>query len=300
MARKRDPLFSRLTLLALLALATDAALAARPADGFADRAGNRLEALIEQPATTAPDADERDASPRYCTADHQWCVRTRADAGDGTAQLEVEHHVAGDAEPRMRFVPLTGLTESGSVRPWPFIVRMAPGIGAPQVPADPAQAQLQNVLVGVLDEATTGYSGGGASASTVRLARIYHQDDGVQVDADVLVLPADGNASILACFSAADTTQRAGACHDEYTFSADVTLDPAGQGMPVLRYRTTATRYPAGVSRREDSLAKPPLRRKDLRTEAVAACSFLRVLHFDGTRYQPDSPLPDCADYTGL
>ena len=296
MARKRDPMYPRLILAALCALGADAGLAA----GATDRAGNRLEVLIEQPAPRAPDADDRDASPRYCTADHQWCVRTRADGEDGTTQLEVEHQVAGEAAPRMRFVPLTALDASGSARPWPFIVRMAPGIGAPRVPADPAQAQLQNVLVGVLDEATTGYSGGGASASEVRLARIYHQDDGVQVDADVLVLPADGSAMIRACFSEADRTQRAGACHDEYSFSAELTLDPAGQGMPVLRYRTTATRYPAGVSRREDSLAKPPLRRKDLRTETVAACSFLRVLHFDGARYQPDAPLPDCAHYSAL
>ncbi len=59
-------------------------------------------------------------------------------------------------------------------------------------------------------------------------------------------------------FSEQDMKQRAGACHDEYGFSARLGLDPVAEGMPVLRYQTVATRFPAGVSRFEDSLAQGP------------------------------------------
>ncbi len=54
-----------------------------------------------------------------------------------------------------------------------------------------------------------------------------------------------------------------------------------------------ATRFPAGVSRNEDSLAK-----KDLRTEQDPACTYVRTFRFSGGAYQPDQALPDCAGYT--
>lgn len=264
------------------------------AETAVDRAGNRLQALIEQP--TSADDDDAFVSARYCSADEQWCLRTRRVEAD--AVLEVEHQPAGDAEPRLRVIPLPAGGSPAHPKPWPFIVRMGPGIGAPQVPRDRQQAALENVLVGVLEDASTGYSGGGANATTLRLGRIYHQDDGIQIDPEVLLLPVEGAASIRACFGEADIQARAGACHDEYSFSATLRLDPAGQGMPVLRYGTTATRYPAGVSRRRDSLAGPPLRARDLRIQTDRVCTYQRLLRFDGQRYQPDAPLPDCAEFT--
>jgi hypothetical protein len=92
--------------------------------------------------------------------------------------------------------------------------------------------------------------------------------------------------------------QRAGACHDEYGFSAKLALDTAAEGMPVLRYQTVATRFPAGVSRFEDSLAKGPLKKKDLRTEQDPACSYTRLFRFAEGMFHPDQALPDCAGYT--
>lgn len=105
---------------------------------------------------------------------------------------------------------------------------------------------------------------------------------------------------IRACFGEQDSARRAGACHDEYSFHGVLTLDPAGQGMPVLRYATTATRFPAGASRLQDSQARGPLRRQDLRTQTDRTCSYQRVLRFDGGRYQPDTPLPECGEFTEL
>ncbi len=181
---------------------------------------------------------------------------------------------------------------------WPWIVRLAPGMGSDETVTDPQQRTRQNVLVGGIVTFSTMYSGGGADASTLQLARVRHLQDDIQVDDDVLTLPWRGNAMIRACFSEQDSKQRAGACHDEYSFSAKLALDPAGQGMPVLRYQTVATRFPAGVSRFEDSLAKGPLKKKDLRTEQDPACTYTRLFHFREGMFHPDQALPDCAGYT--
>lgn len=265
-----------------------------------DRAGNRVEALIEQPDRAPAGSDDGAASPRFCTQDRQWCVRTRRNGDPSAGQLEVEHRPAGEPEPRLRFIPMPALETPASEQPWPFIVRMAPGIGAPQLPSDPQQAALENVLVGVVSGISTGYSGGGADAGTLRLSRIYHQQDGIQIDPDVLVVPADGHAMIRACFGQADEARRAGACHDEYSFTMTLTLDPAGQGMPVLRYRTTATRFPAGASRFQDASTKGPLRKRDLRIQTDPACSYQRTFRFVGGAYVPDAPLPGCEEFTEL
>ena len=54
------------------------------------------------------------------------------------------------------------------------------------------------------------------------------------------------------------------------------------------------------MSRNEDSLAKPPLKPKDLVKVVDAECSVRRVFTFDPATkaYVPDAPLPDCGDYT--
>ncbi|MFN4162527.1 MAG: hypothetical protein ACK4FW_11240 [Stenotrophomonas sp.] len=265
-----------------------------------DRAGNRLEALIEQPDRATAGSDDGTASPRFCTEDRQWCVRTQRDGDPSAAQLEVEHRLAGETEPRLRYIPMPEPETRASERPWPFIVRMAPGIGALQAPSDPQQAALENVLVGVVSEASAGYSGGGSDAGKLRLSRLYHQQDGIQIDPDVLMVPGDGHAMIRACFGQADEARRAGACHDEYGFSMTLTLDPAGQGMPVLRYRTTATRFPAGASRLQDASTKGPLRKRDLRIQTDPTCSYQRTFRFVGGAYVPDTPLPGCEEFTEL
>jgi hypothetical protein len=298
MTRMLDPPGAYAALALLLAL--QAAAVGAATDGVQrDRAGNRLELLTEQ-AGPVDDGDSADAtSAWFCTADRQWCVRTARQGDDGGAQLEVTQQVPGEAAPRFRYIPLAAGEELRNYQPWPYLVRMAPGIGAPQPPRDPQQAALENVLVGVLGEWNTMYSGGGASASRLSLSRIYHEDDGIQIDA-VLEVATDGNAMIRACFSEKDRDQRAGACHDEYSFSADLRLDPSGEGMPVLHYVSTATRFPAGVSRQRDSLAMGRLTRKDLRTETDPTCSFQRTLRFSEQGYQPDAPMPQCSEFTEL
>lgn len=278
--------------LSALLLASSLQAAADVAPVQQDAAGNRLEALMLQGEQGADDPE------RYCTADGQWCVRALPATGEEQpAVLEVAERAGDEAEPRMRHVPVE-VVDDGDLRVWPFIVRLAPGAGAGQPVADPHQAALQNVLVGGLVEARAMYSGGGASASTLQLARIRHLDDGIQVDADVLSVAWSANKMIRACFSERDFDQRAGACHDEYSFDAELALATEGQDMPVLRYRTEARNYPAGVSPQRDSLAKGRLTKKDLRTEQDAQCSYTRTFRFTSGAYQPDQPLPECSGYT--
>ncbi|WP_313461484.1 hypothetical protein [Stenotrophomonas sp.] len=282
--------------LLLLALTAGSAQA-QPATHAQDAAGNRLEPLTEQAAPPGAAAADADSSAWYCTTDRNWCVRTvRDEAG---AQLELAQQVAGERDVRLRYVPLPSEDEADSEQPWPFIVRLGPGIGAPQAPTDAGQAALQNVLVGALRQWRTSYSGGGASTSELMLVRLYHENDGIQIDT-VATLPMAGSAMIRACFSEADVTARADACHDEYRFAAQLGLDPAGQGIPVLQFHTRATRFPAGVSRFGDSLEKGPLTAKDLRTETDRTCTYQRRLRWQAGHYRPDTPLPDCSEFTGL
>lgn len=284
-------MFTRTAGTALSALLCSLPLAGCAAEAQQhDVAGNRLEPLLLQPAAAV------DAPERYCTADGQWCARALpATDGDQPAVLEVAERVGATTELRMRHVPVTVGEEDGQegdLRVWPFIVRLAPAAAGPQ------HSATQDVLVGSLAEARAMYSGGGASASTLQLARIRHLDDGVQVDADVLSVAWSGNKMIRACFSERDFDQRAGACHDEYGFDAELLLVAEGRGMPELRYQTRATNYPAGVSPQRDSLAKGRLHRKDLRTEQDPTCSYTRLFRFSNGSYQPDLPLPECSDYT--
>ncbi|MBH1804602.1 hypothetical protein I5T93_16845 [Stenotrophomonas maltophilia] len=289
-AAARATLCTALLAIPLLALAQSAILPQQR-----DAAGNVMEPLGQVLI-----ASETGPSGLYdCTRDSNWCVRVQpvAEEGDRPTLLEVLEKGPGQGKPHTYHVSID-VSQESELSLWPWIVRLAPGVGSDETVTDPQQRTRQNVLVGGIVTFSTMYSGGGADASTLQLARVRHLQDGIQVDDDVLTLPWRGNAMIRACFSEQDSKQRAGACHDEYGFSAKLALDPAGQGMPVLRYQTVATRFPAGASRFEDSLAKGPLKKKDLRTEQDPACTYTRLFHFREGMFHPDQALPDCAGYT--
>nr|WP_312385109.1 hypothetical protein [Stenotrophomonas geniculata] len=289
-AAARATLCTALLAIPLLALAQSAILPQQR-----DAAGNVMEPLGQVLI-----ASETGPSGLYdCTRDSNWCVRVQpvAEEGDRPTLLEVLEKGPGQGKPHTYHVSID-VSQESELSLWPWIVRLAPGVGSDETVTDPQQRTRQNVLVGGIVTFSTMYSGGGADASTLQLARVRHLQDDIQVDDDVLTLPWRGNAMIRACFSEQDSKQRAGACHDEYGFSAKLALDPAGQGMPVLRYQTVATRFPAGASRFEDSLAKGPLKKKDLRTEQDPACTYTRLFHFREGMFHPDQALPDCAGYT--
>jgi hypothetical protein len=227
-----------------------------------------------------------EGSARGCTPD-QLCVAIapsqpgcegQACTTDVNLQLPGGQRDPAQAAYRMAGVPTAG--DSVSMAPWPQLIRFDGG-----------------VLAGVLVQERSMYSGGGASATTLHLIAFVPGQPPVQV----LSVPHSGHASIRACFSERDMKQRAGACHDEYTFDASIALAGAlAAGMPVLRYRSKATSFPGRVSRSKDSLAARPLRQRDIVTVTDPRCSYQRLYRFDpqARAYVPDAPVPDCSDYT--
>lgn len=179
-----------------------------------------------------------------------------------------------------RLTSLSSAEEYSALQLWPKLIRFQDGI-----------------LAGVETQVNTMYSGGGGSSTTLHLIAFLHG----QKPFEVLSVPQSTNVMIRACFSERDMRQRAGVCHDEYRFEASLALTGASAaGMPVLRYRSTATSFPGAVSRSKDSLAGRPLRKRDIVTITNPQCSYQRLYRFspETHNYAPDVPPPDCSDYT--
>lgn len=184
------------------------------------------------------------------------------------------------APPPYRLAELSSADGELPFQIWPKLIRFAGG-----------------VLAGVETQARAMYSGGGASSTTLHLIAFLPG----QAPFEVLSVPRSANVLIRACFNERDWKQRAGACHDEYTFDAKLVLTgAAAAGMPVLRFRSRATSFPGPVSRARDSLAAPPLRKRDIAAVTDRRCSYQRLFRFspETRAYIPDTPPPDCSDYT--
>ena len=255
-----------------LALVLAVATATPPAQ---DLAGNRLEAFAALP----PNGVEG-APPLYCTVDRGWCAQISRDVDQNTSTLYV---FAGLPPAHQPVASLDlGDDDNDDIALWPSIVRIA-GV-------------QPGVLVGVERHVSTSYSGGGGGATELKLVRVTGEEA-----RPVLTAPIAGSLMIRACFDERDMKARRGACHDEYSFGGDLTLDPTtASGPPRLLFATQATAFPAGASRNGDSTTRGRLRQRDLVPTRDSACSYRRVFALDPVSdvYAPDSPLPDCSDYT--
>lgn len=273
-------LFHTAVLLALSFVSAQQAIAADLEEQ--DRAGNRIEAFGATSAAGATDV--------HCTGDRRWCARIRTDDQTEALVLELfDPAITGEARPIGRY-ELASEADGESLKLWPRIVRM------PQANGDTGEA----ALIGVMAQQSTGYSGGGASADRLSLIQVNTGFGHVSFR-EVLSVPFRGSVMIRACFSEQDMEQRAGACHDDYQFSAELTLrTKVSKGLPQFDYVTRATTFPGSVSRGEDSLANPPLTEKDLVTAVDDQCSYHRIVRFNPAteRFEFDSPAPDCSDFT--
>jgi len=250
-------------------------VAAAPAPG-ADAAGNRMAAFAS--VTPPPAADGTpDPFARHCALDRRWCARLREDDAGGRWWLEV---IEG-AAPAQTFDIAGPNDEDSAFAVWPLLVVEAGGA----------------VLVGVERTRSTGYSGGGASATRLVLIRA---EPGGGALRQVLEVPLRAAKEIRACFGPRDIRRRRGACSDQYEFVATLTLDPATRaGSPHFLFSARARTYPGRRALASDSTTAPPLRPSDLRWTVDPVCSYRRRLAFDpgAGRYLPDRPLPPCADY---
>lgn len=220
---------------------------------------------------------EADAKAPACTADRRWCAVIDTDETREHRVLRLYDGLPDGREP-VASHPIEGPTESY----WKLS-------GVLRKEGEEA------ILVGADMDLTAMYSGGGGMSTYRTLVRFAPGE----TPQDVLTVPVGGSLTIRACFGEEDTAQRAGACHDEYDFTG--ALQAEGDAFPpTLVYSTTATSFPGPVSRNEDSLAKPPLKPKDLVKVVDEACTIRRVFVFDPATkaYVPDAPLPDCSAYT--
>jgi hypothetical protein len=243
-----------------------------------DRAGHRMEALAaaDRPGRVTDSV----ARGRHCTADGALCVEL-SEAPD-SHDWRLELFEAAATEPRRILLPEHG-SGTGWYALWPHLVRERDG----------------SVILGVNQQLSTGYAGGGASVSRLLL---YRAEPGA-APAELIDLPIGGATTIRACFSQADRRARADACADRYELAGELALDPANESeRPRFVLTTTARTYPGHVSRNEDSRDRGPLRREDLVWWNDPLCSYRRTLSFDPAvgRYAPDTPLPGCSDYLDI
>ncbi|MET0310178.1 MAG: hypothetical protein ABW023_15850 [Sphingomonas sp.] len=217
---------------------------------------------------------------QYCTADARWCV-SLADAQEGEEQI-LPIVRTGSVEQPMQ-APSEDASSNETHAVWPNLIFLDDGA----------------FLAGVETRVSTAYSGGGGSATELRLFRVVA--DGQVGPKPLLNVPIGASLLIRACFDEKDMERRRGACHDEYSFSGTLVLAPgSAAGLPILAYDTEAQAFPRGVSRLEDSTGKSRLKKSDLVRERDAQCSFSRRFRFNAAIgiYEPDSPLPDCSAYT--
>lgn len=218
--------------------------------------------------------------PVPATCADQECTTTEAEADTTHEGLRLSGGPMDTAHATYAFSDLPDFDQETTVHLWPNLIRWDGG-----------------VLAGVETAVRAMYSGGGASSSTLHLIAFLPGQPPLRV----LSVPYNASVLIRACFSERDMKQRAGACHDEYSFAASLlTSGTSVAGLPVLRYRSKATSFPGRVSRSQDSLAGRPLRQRDIVTVTDPRCSYQRQYRFDpqARSYLPDKPLPDCSDYT--
>ncbi|MEN5146352.1 hypothetical protein [Brevundimonas diminuta] len=224
-----------------------------------------------------PAAAQGEAIPA-CTADRRWCALIEASETDEQLVLRLYDGLPSGRAP-VASRSIESEVSEGFWKPGAILRR----------------AGSDEIILGADMELQAMYSGGGGMSSHRTLVRFIPG----QTPQEILSVPLSGSLMIRACFGEEDMKQRAGACHDEYEFEAELKTD--GDAFPPrLTYASTATTFPGRVSRNEDSLANPPLKPKDLVKAIDAECSVQRVFTFDPalSAYVPDAPLPDCGDYT--
>lgn len=228
------------------------------------------------PGVTLPVADQAgnrmealtQTGERWCTSDGVWCA-TQDGAGVQVTRGEqnVGSIVVGEAG------------EGNSWAVWPVIVR---------------GRDDESALIGAALTVRQMYSGGGGEATQLIL---YSVSGGVANEA--VRMPLGASSMVRACFDEDDEKQRAGACHDQYTFVTRISLDEAvAESAPGIILETAAGSFPGRVTRGGDSLEAAPLTESDLVWAQDQTCSYRRTYMrgADGL-YVPDQPVPACADY---
>ncbi|MBX3430296.1 MAG: hypothetical protein KF779_12015 [Hyphomonadaceae bacterium] len=229
------------------------------------------------PGVTLPVADQAgnrmevlsQATEQWCTGDGVWCA-----ASTGT-----DVTVTRDGQ-QAGAIAVGESGENDTWEVWPVIVRIGRTDDA--------------ALFGVAMKTHQMYSGGGGEATQLVLYRV---SDGVANE--VTRMPLSASSDVRACFDENDERQRAGACHDQYTFVTRISLEEAvPEGAPRILLETAAGSFPGPLTRDADSLEAAPLTQADLVWAHDETCSYRRT-YSQGvdSLYAPNQPLPPCTDY---
>ena len=248
------------------------------------------------PATTLLDLAEA-GDGGYCLPDRSLCLEIPPSPNpsyqDAPGMLLVSRPASGQSAKAAFDIPYDW-GGSQSVELWPHLIAVPPAAEAPPTPNP-------DYLFGVILRQSAMYSGGGGSGGRLHLFRLGAPSGAVPLANEVLGVVWDSSLMIRACFSEEDMTNRQGACHDEYRFSATLTPIAGAQDavLPPLAYSAVATASPR-TSRRNGDNSRTKLRARDLEPARDPVCSYRRTLRFNPatSRYEMDRPAPDCSEYT--
>ncbi len=206
---------------------------------------------------------------KFCSSDGAWCIAvaptTVTVTHDGQETQLMELDTAAANPPTV----------------WPIIIREG--------------RDDQSVQLGLAWQQNQMYSGGGGQATRVTLYRITQ---GSALIPEVLTWPISAGKMIRACFSEEDQRRRRDACHDEYAFAGQLSLDTENaSGPPRLVLTTLATTFPGDLTITEDSAERPPLQASDVTTVRDEDCSYRSGLSFNGEGYAYETAPPTCSDY---
>lgn len=204
--------------------------------------------------------------------------------GDGTVRMRFEN--AGQTHDIT--LPID-IGADDKVSAWPMFISLP----------DEEAGETYSWLLGIQQQRSQGYSGGGASDQWVHLFRVDNPgaDDGRA--RPVLSLPLAADKLIRACFSETDQASRRNVCHDSYKFEALLHIDTSHRGdWPVLLYQSHAVAQP-GLLTTQRQLPDRALTAEEAAEAQDSACSVSRSIRYNSfsLRYEMDAPAPDCGDY---
>jgi hypothetical protein len=261
-----------------------------------------ISALLMAVASTATPPQVSALEPvgdggRHCLPDRSVCLALEhgEEGAELPPQLLVIEPASAEAAERVTTLALPFAPEEREwLTLWPQLILLS-------APSDALEGQPAPILIGLLANSSTMYSGGGGEAARLHLFELARAYGSPRLTGERLAVPWTSQLMIRACFTENDMRERRGACHDEYRFGAtlDLALQPSAQVWPDLTYRTTAESFPRTSARSADSSGQR-LSRADLVWQADAECSYTRHLRYNpaSERYEMDQPAPECSDFT--
>ncbi len=268
----------------------------------------RMETIVEITAAIQPtDSSDPGTPAEYCTKDKRWCAFISRNIDLNTTALNIYN---GQLPPLItdgRSTPQSIGTypfnasdaddANASVKIWPTIIRY------PTLRIDGPKLN-ETIIIGIETSVSSGYSGGGANATSLQLYQLGPTIDGSVPEpinfGIVLSVPLSANKLIRACFGEKDYQQRRGMCHDDYGYNATLTIGKTmPDGTPQIIYTSVATATP-GSSRLSDDNTGRQLSLRDLKPRRDRTCSYRRVYSFNGELgvYDTAKLVPSCSDFT--